>query len=352
MRYDDLGRNARAARDVPRLCFVMLLSAMALTGCREQPPVEPEALTKVAERGPYKYSVELSPRQVWVGDAVTIILRVETPEGALVHFPAAEDFGDLEISHVEDIDPRLGVEGGLVWRQEVSAASYASGTIEIPPLTIKYASPSDDEGVEPSFEHELSVDALQLEVLSALTSQDSVMSPRDITAALIPAPAPLSPGVWAAIIGGGALALALIALFIVWIRRMINRPARPVAPEIWALRQLSFLEADALVQQWRPKAFYYGLSEIVRTYIERQFRLAAPEMTTEEFLGALASDRGALPYDAGILREFLEACDLVKYAAFEPLPDDGQNAIGIARAFVDTTAATISRRSEREERAA
>ena len=77
----------------------------------------------------------------------------------------------------------------------------------------------------------------------------------------------------------------------------------------------------------------------MRGYIERKFALAAPEMTTEEFLLTLARDRGALPYDSGRLRDFLEVCDLVKYAAVRPARDDAEQVLGTARAFVHATAA-------------
>jgi hypothetical protein len=340
-------RIPRCARNdrTTRLAAV-LISAVVISGCRQEAPTESNSLTDTAERGPFRFTVEVAPKQLWIGDPITIRLRVETPEEHVVQFPGADDLVGLEVLHTETIDPHPGVEGGLVWQQTITATSYASGVVEVPALAVKYAPKPAEPDTGPVFEHELTAGPLKVEVRSALTSQDSVFEPRDITGTLTPPAQPLSASAWAVIIGGVIVAAAAVVLLIVWLRRLARRPPPPILPEVWALRELSLLEAASQTESWQPREFYYRLSEIVRVYIERKFRLAAPEMTTEEFLRALARDRGALPYDANRLREFLEACDLVKYAAFEARSEDGQQALGIARAFVDATAAATERRLE------
>jgi hypothetical protein len=328
--------------------LVVLVAAVAivLTGCKHEAPVEPDSLSASAERGPFALHVEVSPKEVWVGDPVMVELRVETPDEQVVRFPAAEDFGELEVLNTETTEPRPGVEGGLVWQRTFTVQSYAAGVVEVPPLAIEYGARPTEPDAEPVFDHELTIEPMKIEVRSALTSQDSVFEPRDITGTLTPPPKPLSAWAWAGIIGGIIVVAALIAALIIWLRNVARRPAPPILPEVWALRELSLLEAALQAEGWQPREFYYRLSEIVRVYIERKFSLAAPEMTTEEFLGALAHDRGALPYDASRLREFLEACDLVKYAALQVRSEDGQQALGIARAFVDATAAAIEQQRE------
>lgn len=322
------------------LVFSLSLAfSLFLTGCRPETPAEPEILSAAAERGPFKFEVEISPKEAWVGNPIAIKLRATTPEGRAVEFPKAGDFGSLTVLNVEKSDPKPTLDGGLAWEATVAATADVSGAIEIPALTLRYGDQPAQPDAAPVLDKELTVDALTIEVRSALTSQDSVVSPRDITGVLATPPRSLTGWEWAGLLGGMLLIAALATFAVRWIRRALNRPPPPVLPEVWALRQLSLLEAESLIGSWRPKKFYYGLSETVRGYIEKKFRLAAPEMTTEEFLAALARDRGAVPYDAHKLREFMESCDLVKYAALEPIPQDGQNALGRARAFVDATAA-------------
>ena len=317
----------------------LLISAAAISSCRQKTPTAPNSVIDTAERGPFKFAVEVSPKRVWIGDPITVELRVETPEAQVVQFPSEDDLGGLAVLHTETVGPRPGVEGGLVWQQTITATSYASGVVEIPALVVKYAPNPAEPDTRPVFERELATEPLKIEVRSALTSQDSVFEPRDITGTLMPPKEPLSPGVWAAIVGAVVGAAALLGLLIGWLRRLARRPAPPALPEIWALRALAELEAAGLIDRGRAKQYYYSLSEIVRVYIERKFGLAAPEMTTEEFLGTLARNRGALPYDADRLRDFLQACDLVKYAAFTPRAAEAEQALSIARAFIDATAA-------------
>ncbi len=313
--------------------------ALLLGGCRQEAPTEPNSVTDTAERGPFTFTAEATPRQIWVGDPITIKLRVETPDDHVVQFPSEDDFGEFDVSSIETADPRPGLVDGLVWQQTIVAESFTSGVVEIPSLVVKYADKPTKPETEPLFEHELVTGPLEIEVRSALTSQDSVFEPRDITGTLTPPGKPLSPLAWAGIVGAVVAVAALLVLLIVWLRRLARRPAPPILPEVWALRALARLEAAGLIESGRAKQYYYSLSEIVRVYIERKFALAAPEMTTQEFLTTLARNRRALPYDADRLRDFLEACDLVKYAALAPRAIEAEQALGIARAFIDATAA-------------
>lgn len=335
---DGLSRNDRRTP-----LALLALAVLIISGCRPQPPAEPNSVSSTVERGPLSFTVEVAPRRAWVGDPLTVELRVDTPEGYVVQFPGEADLGALYVRGVDTADARPRAEGGLAWRRTYTAESLTAGVVEMPALAIKYAHEPTQAGAEPVFEHELVSDSLQVDVLSALTTQDSVFEPRDITGTLLPPREPLSRRVWAAIIGASLVGLVAIGALVLWLRKRAQRLPPPILPEVWALRALADLQATSLIEGGRAKEFYYRLSEIVRVYIERKFGLAAPEMTTEEFLNTLARNRGALPYDADRLRDFLQACDLVKYAALTPLDQDAERALGTARAFIDATAAAADR---------
>jgi hypothetical protein len=253
--------------------------------------------------------------------------------------------GELEVRAADSPDPRPGPEGGLDWWRTFTVESFTSGTLEIPALVAKYARKAEAAEEEPAFENELVTGTLEVEVQSALTTQDSPTQPRDITGTLLPERTAWETARGWVIAGAVVIvtAVAAVAIWLLWRRR--RREAPPVAAEIWALQMLGRLRVEE-VGAGRAREFYYELSEIVRAYIEKKFALAAPEMTTEEFLTALARDRAALPYDAERLRVFLEACDIVKYAAFKPRREDAEQALGTARAFVSQTAAAGDQRLE------
>ena len=141
---------------------------------------------------------------------------------------------------------------------------------------------------------------------------------------------------WAA--GGAAYLLAVGIVVWLCLRRRkaekivrIFRPAHEIAYEI--LRRLA---EDRLVEAGRVKEFYERLSDCLRHYIEYRFELRAPERTTEEFL-AEAGRAEALAEHREDLRSFLEHCDLVKFAKFEPSSEQISEALRMVERFVDRT---------------
>jgi len=88
----------------------------------------------------------------------------------------------------------------------------------------------------------------------------------------------------------------------------------PVPAHIRAKQKLQ--EALALISQ--PKEFCILVSDTIRFYIEERFQFRAPERTTEEFLRELGETDLLLPEQKESLGKFLESCDLVKFAKYEP----------------------------------
>jgi hypothetical protein len=126
------------------------------------------------------------------------------------------------------------------------------------------------------------------------------------------------PSDWAWL-GWTLMALALIALaawlWRWWRKRRLVAPPAPVIPAHVRARQR--LQA-ALVLLPDPREFCFRISEVLRVYLEERFTLHAPERTTEEFLFELQSTRQLLPDQKQSLGEFMERCDLVKFARHEP----------------------------------
>jgi len=321
--------------------FMLAGCAAALllpSGCEEKQDKGPPAVSDSVERGPFELRVEASPPDALIGDVITLRERVTAPADFVVEFAELAESDSLEVLQTSDPEQAIS-DAGVVWSRVLTLDPLVSGEIEIPPLVARYARKPETPDVAPKFENELATDSLKLKIRSALTSQDSPSSPRDITLTLAAPPQPRSPWFWAGLAGAILGVLALVALAVWRIERWMHRPAPPVPAEEWARAALAKLAALNWFEREQVREFYYRLSEIVRVYIEKKFTLAAPEMTTEEFLVALTRDRGALPYDAATLQQFLESCDLVKYAAFEPRREDGERSLDAARAFVDATAA-------------
>jgi hypothetical protein len=76
--------------------------------------------------------------------------------------------------------------------------------------------------------------------------------------------------------------------------------------------------AEALTLITQPKPFVIAVSDTARTYLEERFDFRAPERTTEEFLHELHGTDLLLPEQKESVGNFLESCDLVKFAKYEP----------------------------------
>jgi hypothetical protein len=115
----------------------------------------------------------------------------------------------------------------------------------------------------------------------------------------------------------GALAGAIIvfALWKWWQKRRSQIAVVPPVPAHIRARQ-KLEEALALISQ--PKPFVIAVSDATRTYLEERFQFRAPERTTEEFLRELVGTDLLAGEQKESLGGFLESCDLVKFAKYEP----------------------------------
>jgi hypothetical protein len=115
-----------------------------------------------------------------------------------------------------------------------------------------------------------------------------------------------------------ALLAALAAAWLVWRYRRKKAAAvplvPPVPPHVRARRRLE--QALSLLSQ--PKPFSIAVSDAVRAYLEERFNFHAPERTTEEFLYELQSTDLLTAAQKQSLGDFLEGCDLIKFAKYEP----------------------------------
>jgi hypothetical protein len=160
---------------------------------------------------------------------------------------------------------------------------------------------------------------------------------------------PLSPPTrWrpARVIAALAILLALALGGLWWWRRRGGEAADTVPvelrlpPHVVAFRDLDVLEQDALAARGQVKEHYARLSLIVRTYMERRFRVPAVESTTFEIETALGSSRIVDKERSREVVAFLDEADLVKFAKFVPSAEAPGTALAGARSWVEATRST------------
>jgi hypothetical protein len=134
------------------------------------------------------------------------------------------------------------------------------------------------------------------------------------------------------------LVIVIVVAYILWKRRKLAPVViSPRPAHVIALEQLTELKARDLVGQGKIKEYYSEISDIIRHYLENRFVLRAPEMTTEEFLFYVRDYGQLVEGHKTLLKEFLSACDMVKFAKYSPTVVEMNAIYGSAENFVYQT---------------
>jgi len=135
-----------------------------------------------------------------------------------------------------------------------------------------------------------------------------------------------------------AAAALMIFAWRYWRKRRAEAPlATVIPPHVRARQRLK--EALALIGQ--PREFCIAVSGAIRWYLEERFDFHAPERTTEEFLYELRETNLLLPDQKTSLGEFLNRCDLVKFARYEPTEPELRDLHDSALRLVEETEPSV-----------
>src|SRR5437763_3543087 len=136
-----------------------------------------------------------------------------------------------------------------------------------------------------------------------------------------------------AIFVGAFLALSLFGI-VVWliIRARKRRPQHVVSARQRALALLK--EAATEMETVTPYQFSIRVSDILRRYVTEQYRLPLTRQTSVEFLTALSLSTEFSAEDKSLLDDFLNRCDLIKFARYEATQEDSRVLLEEATRFV------------------
>ncbi len=272
-----------------------------------------------------KTVTKVNPKDCSIGVPVRYSLEVSAPSGFQVEMPdMSVEFANFTVK--DHRVSRRDFFGTRTIRDEYVVVSYVPGNYTIAGLPVKYRENAGGQWLE------IQSEPGAFAIKSALQGNVTV-SLRDIKGAVWSVP-----WYWVLVLAC-VIVVCAVALFVRFKRSAemapLTAPARP-AHEI-ALEELDALERKDLARRGDWKTYYSELSDIVRRYLENRFGLAAPDMTTEEFL-VYVRDRSILETSyKSLLREFLTASDLVKFARYVPDAQEGDQAMVTARQFVEQT---------------
>ena len=151
------------------------------------------------------------------------------------------------------------------------------------------------------------------------------------------------------IVVSSLLVLALVGLLIwYFLRKKAAKNQQKIKDPAYivALRGLEAFKGASLVDHDKQKAFYSGITDVLRVYIDETYDVSAPEMTTAEIFRALRNKD--IPSEMqNRLKELFEMADFVKFA--KHMASDMENA-GVLPLAVQFVTESYQRELLKEEK--
>lgn len=268
---------------------------------------------------------------ILIGGQFALSFEINHPADVRVEWPAVPDtFALFELVSQVPVDTIVNSgDKSITSRRHFKITSFDSGYHVIPPFAFLYRLKGDTALQKAETEPILiTVQTIPVDTTRAIKDiKGNVVIPFSWQDAL--------PYV------GGVLLVGLIMLLVYYlikkfrakkVQPVIRVPKRP-AHEI-ALEDLQKLEASKLWQQGNYKAYFTGLSDITRMFIENRWSVAAMEMTTDEIL-RMKIISGQDPAVLNQVKNLLELADLVKFAKVVPVLHENEMSMKQAVAFIN-----------------
>lgn len=318
------------------VCMGVVCAAGFLAGCDEERGEEKApAHTEALSVGNIRIRVQVDMVHVTVAEAIAWRAEVVRPEAARVTFPDLDGAGgtdgadgDWEVGAMRLVARHLRPDGLVqeVWERMLHP--FLPGEAMVPPFRVEVV---DAEGER----HRRMTSPIAVRVDSVVPEGE-----REALAfrGLFPVERVGGGWLWRArlLVGGGVL---VVVAGVVWVMVLRRTRARP---EISA-RERALQGLDRLVAEGRPAAadvvaYYARMTGLVRVFVEEEFRIRAPELTTEEFMAALRTTPVLSAAHASLLAAFLAHADRVKFARHAPGVEEVEESLARCRAFLQDAA--------------
>ena len=150
------------------------------------------------------------------------------------------------------------------------------------------------------------------------------------------------------------LLLLAIILYVVFRKKKKKEVVKVyIAPIQEALQRLKELDEKQLLQQNKIKAYYTELTDIVRTYIEKDISIPALESTTNELIETIidfneSSNLGISKETIQQLKEVLQGADLVKFAKSKPIIEEIRSDRNVVEEILKNTQIAVHEKEEEQ----
>jgi len=306
------------------MSYVLLPVLICGCGRQEDQSDEPAQLIKTISHPPLEAVIIADPGEVLLERDLFLTIRVTAPSGIAVSIKAGEDRFE-GFTYNGPVDRTVPGEERTIIEKKIRLTPMVAGEYRIAPIAITY-----QDAASPGSQNWFHTPPLTLRLRNPgkVGGINLDIEPRRI---------PMSASSITFITVLAVLLICLAVLLPRIIRFILHqRYLRKLSPKERALYELRELLDKRLLEKSRIKDFYVELTFVVRRFIERSYGIRAPELTTEEFLLSISNNHSFTKNTTDLLKKFLEAADMVKFAAYTPSPDATQEMIKTAENYINS----------------
>lgn len=300
--------------------FLLMLTVMAASLLLLAVPVQAQAGVQAT----------LTPQrsELTVGDPVQLTLEVAHPADVQVIIPKLEPaWGRFEVREQSQAETVSNSDGASITRQTLTVTLFEPGTFETPalPLTI-----SDNSGQV----NEITTTPVSLTVVPVLAEGDTTLKDIRPQAGMdIPSMLPLA---ITALVVAALAAAAGWWLYRRWRSGRLGQIVDNRPPYQVAFDELAHIAGMKLPEKNRFKTHYTLVTDVLRTYIEKQFQVHAFDRTTTELKQSLAQSTMNPEHGRQFIDLFMDS-DLVKFAKITPTIAEAYQTVEWAGNLVEAT---------------
>lgn len=266
--------------------------------------------------------VKLDTNKIKIGEQVVLRMKVLAPEGDVVEFPILKDtlVKGLEIIDMNESEPENVGDSKISYSRDYTLTSFDVSKYTIPSYLITIKNKGHNSVLR-SKSLVLSVESVKVDKQKAF---------KDIIA---PINTPLNFMEILPYFLIGILFVVIVLLILFFYKRYrkkLNDGVPLIKKEdahIVAFRDLNEIKSNKLWTQVDDKEFFTRLTEVLRSYIEDESGVAAMEMTSPEILCEIKDNDLFSDKIRKLLTEILENSDLVKFAKFNLLINEKEQAL-------------------------
>jgi hypothetical protein len=313
-------------------CALLLLIGPAVPAEEKKAEAAGAARVEDMSQGPIQVILRAEPGRVEYDKDILLTIAITAPQDCEITMPKLDDRLSGFVLSGGFVEEPATRDGKTTTVRHAQLTPILSAEHRIAPMAIQYA----DTRRHPPETRWFATRPMVFETVSPVGGKVG----RDIKSKLKPVwiwPPWRTMALYAACAVGGAGLLAVLWMLLRRLHRHVQ--LMRLSPRERALRELDALLGRDLIGRNLVKEFYIELTLVVRRYVERAHAIRAPEQTTEEFLASASRDPRFTAEVVRRLKAFLEAADLVKFAAHRPDSAAVTRAVGTAREYVETDTA-------------